>query len=411
MPNRYTRKIAALFFCLFLSLAGYVVGVVSERLGLFPLKRGYLTELLDFAVNPGPQDARPSDAWRLLRTTQMGWPTEEDFAHIDVPGLFTIKNRQDAIERRVALISYIWGGEVIDRKSKSVRTDSPAHVKFGRWLAEITRSEVEALRFNFEHISGYDGETYIISRKQLSDCLVIYHDGHHDGVKGKVDDGGIKIINQSLTAGCDVLYAPMPVFGAVHDAISADTDFGAIRIRDSHDRIGLLTNSRLNAMSIMLDHIRGGMNYAVAQKAYATIAMIGLSGGGWATTLYAALDDRIDVSMSVAGTMPMALRSVDPRNWGDWEQHEPGLIRIADYSDLYLLGSAAGREAYLVFNEFDSCCFGGSGIAVLRDPLRNAAAKLDGTTDLFLYSEQEGHIIPEAARNFFISRLLERRKQ
>ncbi len=151
-------------------------------------------------------------------------------------------------------------------------------------------------------------------------------------------------------------------------------------------------------MSMMLDHVRAGLNFVVARKEYSTIAMAGLSGGGWTTTVYAALDDRIDLSMSVAGTMPMAFRSVDPRNWGDWEQHEPGLISIADYSDLYLLGSAAGREAYLVFNEFDKCCFGGSGIGILRSPLRKAAANLNGTTDLFINSEKEGHIIPEAAR-------------
>ncbi len=405
-PN-WNKKIIALFCCLFLFLVGYTAGVVSERLALFPLKRGYLTDLLDYLG----KEALPNTAGRRLRNAQMGWPTEEDFAHINVPSLFTIKNRQGAIERRIALIEFIWGREDIDRNSKSVRTDSPAHLKFGRRLAEITRSEVEALRYNYEHITGYDGETYFISRQKHSDCLVIYHDGHHDGVVGAVDDGGIETINQSLTVGCDVLYAPMPVLGAVHDAISGNTKFGKIKMRNSHTNLGLFSDSRFNAMSMMLDHVRGGLNFVVARNEYSTIAMAGLSGGGWTTTVYAALDDRIGLSMAVAGSLPMAFRSVDPRNWGDWEQHEPGLMSIADYSDLYLLGSAADREAYLVFNEFDRCCFGGSGISILRAPLRKAAANLNGTTDLFINSEKQGHILPETARDFFISRLLERRKR
>ena len=41
-PNWNTKKIIALFCCLFLFLVGYTAGVVSERLALFPLKRGYL---------------------------------------------------------------------------------------------------------------------------------------------------------------------------------------------------------------------------------------------------------------------------------------------------------------------------------------------------------------------------------
>ncbi len=194
LPNWNTKKIIALFCCLFLFLVGYTAGVVSERLSLFPLKRGYLTDLLDYLG----KEALPNAAGRRLRNAQMGWPTEEDFAHIDVPSLFTIENRQGAIERRIALMKFIWGREDIDRNSKSVRADSPAHLKFGRRLAEITRSEVEALRYNYEHITGYDGETYFISRQKHSDCLVIYHDGHHDGIVGEVDDGGIEIINESL---------------------------------------------------------------------------------------------------------------------------------------------------------------------------------------------------------------------
>ena len=37
--------------------------------------------------------------------------------------------------------------------------------------------------------------------------------------------------------------------------------------------------------------------------------MMGISGGGWTTVLYSAIDDRISQSYSVAGTYPIFMRS------------------------------------------------------------------------------------------------------
>ena len=49
--------------------------------------------------------------------------------------------------------------------------------------------------------------------------------------------------------------------------------------------------------------------------------MIGLSGGGWTTTVYAAIDPRIVKSIPVAGTLPLYLRG-DHYNH-DLEQYVP----------------------------------------------------------------------------------------
>ena len=37
--------------------------------------------------------------------------------------------------------------------------------------------------------------------------------------------------------------------------------------------------------------------------------MIGISGGGWTTTVYPAIDTRISESFSVAGSLPLSLRN------------------------------------------------------------------------------------------------------
>jgi hypothetical protein len=90
--------------------------------------------------------------------------------------------------------------------------------------------------------------------------------------------------------------------------------------------------------------------------------MIGLSGGGWTTTLYAALDPRIMRSYPVAGTRPFYLRSepATSNSWGDYEDTVPELYEISNYLELYIMGSSGeGRKQLQIVNQFDPCCFEG----------------------------------------------------
>ena len=50
------------------------------------------------------------------------------------------------------------------------------------------------------------------------------------------------------------------------------------------------------------------------------LVMIGLSGGGWATHMAAAIDVRIDDSVPVAGAMPLYARAYSPGTKGETEQ-------------------------------------------------------------------------------------------
>ncbi len=62
------------------------------------------------------------------------------------------------------------------------------------------------------------------------------------------------------------------------------------------------------------------VNYAVGALGYDHIVMLGLSGGGWTTTLAAAVDARIALSMPVAGSVPkfattLSSRVLQPPHW------------------------------------------------------------------------------------------------
>jgi hypothetical protein len=90
---------------------------------------------------------------------------------------------------------------------------------------------------------------------------------------------------------------------------------------------------------------------------YKEVHMAGLSGGGWTTTLYAAVDPSIRCSFPVAGTIPLYLRSRG--SIGDKEQYLDEFYRLAGYPDLYVLGAlGAGRNQVQILNRKDDCCFG-----------------------------------------------------
>merc|ERR1712113_957992 len=92
---------------------------------------------------------------------------------------------------------------------------------------------------------------------------------------------------------------------------------------------------------------------------YENIVMAGLSGGGWTTTLMAAIDPRIGLSFPVAGSMPCDFAHT---SW-DYEQfcNHPHM-KIANYSSMYVLAALEPqRNSVQIIHDKDSCCFHGCG--------------------------------------------------
>ena len=88
--------------------------------------------------------------------------------------------------------------------------------------------------------------------------------------------------------------------------------------------------------------------------------MIGLSGGGWTTTIYSAIDNRILQSYAVAGSIPVPLR-VNYSDFGDIEQILV-IFTISLIIQLYIhLAVGRNKLHYQILNKDDNCCFDYNG--------------------------------------------------
>jgi hypothetical protein len=130
-----------------------------------------------------------------------------------------------------------------------------------------------------------------------------------------------------------------------------------------HDAMFQMTNVTGSPIKFFLEPTAISLNHLKTQSRvgnfpnYQAFHMVGLSGGGWTTTVYAAIDPTIQCSFPVAGTIPLFLRTGG--SIGDREQFEPTFYRIAGYPDLYILGAQEeGRKQVQILNRRDDCCFG-----------------------------------------------------
>ncbi len=122
---------------------------------------------------------------------------------------------------------------------------------------------------------------------------------------------------------------------------------------------GHLDLAGLNEVGLFYLAMRKGLDYLYEHPNAdrARIGMTGLSGGGWQTIVLSALDERVRVSIPVAGFSSMASRVEVLRygDIGDVEQAATDLLDGYDYTHLAAL--MAPRPTLLTYNAEDDCCF------------------------------------------------------
>ena len=130
---------------------------------------------------------------------------------------------------------------------------------------------------------------------------------------------------------------------------------------------------------------------ARAGLGYKHIVLVGLSGGGWTTTVAAAAIPGIELSIPIAGSTPKwqtkgyppwvpdlpegrdpSTKSPDlfhprpqPGAGGDYEQERarPFYAAVGGFAQLYVLAALEPHRHQLqILHEFDSCCFRAAGL-------------------------------------------------
>ena len=272
----------------------------------------------------------------------------------------TINSENDLIKKRDKLIDYIWMGDGFpsqfpDRVDMNISPNGYQDIKnleridsftinmdFGKNEDKIFLSkdvEMNSISYLF---------TPTISNKKL----VIYHQGHaeQDFLVDKTK------ISEFLDNGFSVLIFAPPVHGMNNEPILEFERFGKLRL-NSHNHFNLIDNEYFHPLKFFVEPIIVSLNYIEQNLDYDNYYMVGLSGGGWTTTLTSALDHRISKNYSIAGSFPLYMKS-DRLNFGDYEQSNPELYSIATYEELYIMSSFyTDQRSVQIFIYNDPCCF------------------------------------------------------
>ena len=279
----------------------------------------------------------------------------------------TIHSAREVAERRRSLIKYLWGSEGFptQRLPDAIVTNVPSPVKQLTNLARVDE-------FLMELAPGLQGLAYHFLPQYPNRELVVVHHGHactldDDPSPTDIGYGLQRTINALLREGYGVLGVFMPHMRPGDCTGHHDDMFLT-------NTIGSPIKYFLEPTAISLNHLKTRSRMGPFPK-YRAFHMTGLSGGGWTTTLYAAIDPTIRCSIPVAGSIPLYLRTKG--SVGDREQYEASFYQLAGYPDLYILGAQGrGRRQVQLLVRRDDCCFGeaqhdvqGSGMAY-ADSLR-----------------------------------------
>ena len=299
----------------------------------------------------------------------------EVFIDQNVQNLISIQNRDNATAKRAELVSFIWGTNGFPKEQpanveKSIQDD--------RYSGLDNLKQIDRLTVNMEW--GLSSTAYHFIPAQGNGKLLIYHGGH-DGDFIIAKD----LISFFLKNGFAVIGMSMPLEGPNNRPVVDIERIGKVQL-GFHEQLKFLKMKSGHPVQLFLTPVAVVLNYTQSLN-YNSVVMTGVSGGGWTTTMYAAIDPRITRSYPAAGTLPLHLRedrnrsnsAQRPADWGDYEQTIPELHSIANYLDLYILSSLGEQRKQLqIVNKNDPCCLGGEAFRTYEGVINERVRSLGG---------------------------------
>jgi hypothetical protein len=303
----------------------------------------------------------------------------------------TIRRSEDINAKRGDLINFIWGksGFPVHKLPSSITRNVESPVQFLENLQRVDEIHV-AMDENEKHVAE-QGLGYHFIAQRTNHNLVVVHHGHDcylDGSWDPLSDTGPgyglqRTINGLLVDG----YSVLAVFMPRNQPATPDYPPNCLKSDEHHImfEIQLLSGS---PMKFFLEPVVVCLNYLQLKSsedkfpAYEEFNMVGISGGGWTTTVYSAIDPRIAFSFPVAGSTPLyPIHEYPNDGHGDDEQNWPDFYKIAGYLDLYVMGSyGRGRKQVQILNRRDAT-FGPADGTAWVDAIRSYESEVRQTLD------------------------------
>jgi len=307
----------------------------------------------------------------------------------NVYSLIKIDSKLDIDQKRDFLIEYFWDVGSFQRvKDKSQLPEVEIKISDSNYKDFQNLKRIDRLTVEMEY--GINSVSYLFIPEQSNEKLILYHQGHGgDFLLGK------DTIQFFLDRNFTVLAMAMPLLGMNNQPVIEIDGLGEMKLI-SHKKLRLLETNNFNPMKLFLEPIQTNLNFLDKEYNFKRYSMIGLSGGGWTTVVYSAIDERISDSFSVGGSIPFYLR-VDSRDMGDYEQTNIELYKNVNYLELYVLGAYGdGRQHIQIFNKNDPCCFSGNGYETYEFVIKDKISQLGkGTFQILIDDTHNGHKISD----------------
>jgi pimeloyl-ACP methyl ester carboxylesterase len=217
--------------------------------------------------------------------------------------------------------------------------------------------------------------------------VLVYHEGHI----GAGITSGWDTVSHLLERGWEVYCLDMPLCGLnAVDAVPGLANHNDLCTREARTP-GHPIASLVNPLRWLVSHV------LAQRQEQAPLLLVGRSGGGFLSYLYAALDERVAGAVSIAGGVPLSQRlEYNARDIGDYEQFAPGFFDLVRHEDLMV--AAAQRGLLLIFNRHDPDCFALRTGHPLERYLVAEAARFGGEMRVFIDPDNRGHSLGSAGK-------------
>ncbi len=296
------------------------------------------------------------------------------------------------LETRKNIIKFLW-------KNEQLPLHIPQHIETN--IEDETFNNLGHIkqidRFTVDMKYGVNSIIFLIHPEiQSHDELIIYHNGH--GGEPHYVYEGKNTIQFFLEKGYPVLVVSMPL-EAINNNPTVIVDGESILLKD-HTYFRYIESEEFNPLSYFFEPIAVILNFLDKEYEFKKYHLMGISGGGWTSSIYSAIDQRISTSFSVAGGVPLDYLMSDDKS--HWEGDK--FSSVASYYDIYALSTLGERKFIQIFNSHDPCCYGEGQDFGFGKLVEEKVSKLENSIyGVWLIKNTFHKIIPETMWIIFTS--------